>query len=274
MVVGACGLASHDQRVDAVLGDQMLLDRSWRVEEHRLLPGGGPQDIRWFLGWRIGGGGMSGQPRPLAPAVALVDLACSWRQLPLQVLGSNDVGVAHVQGERLLALPAAQASGHRLGLLLIRARRIPHRLLLDSISTLTPVGAGDLPARRCPRTRWSLLTTAHRACRASYWRSSVPGVVTGAGRPIPIRNPCSAGAVRGSFRRPIGSATTLDRLGDGQRAFNRCKAGLRALVEQAIGIWLLPGRCAAGAGCCSGSGVSAGPPARWSASTGSCTGST
>jgi hypothetical protein len=147
---------------------------------------------------------------------------------------------------------------------LIRARRIPHRLLLDSISTLTPVGARGLPARRCPRTRWSLLTTAHRACRASYRRSPVPGVVTGAGRPIPNPQPMLGWG-------PFGES--FDARSAQRRAFNRCKAGLRALVVQAIGIWLLPGRCAAGGGCCSGSGTSAGPPARWSASAGSCTGS-
>jgi hypothetical protein len=62
------------------------------------------------------------------------------------------------------------------------------------------------------------------------------GVVTGVGRPDPqSATHARLGAVRGIFRRSIGSATTLDRLSDGQRAFNRCKAGLRALVEQAIG---------------------------------------
>jgi hypothetical protein len=44
-------------------------------------------------------------------------------------------------------------------------------------------------------------------------------------------------------------------------------------VEQAIGHLVTAGRCAAGAGCCSGSGTFAGLPARWSASAGSCTGS-
>jgi hypothetical protein len=33
---------------------------------------------------------------------------------------------------------------------------------------------------------------------------------------------------------PVGDRRTKDRLTDGQRAFNRCQAGLRALVEQAI----------------------------------------
>ena len=34
---------------------------------------------------------------------------------------------------------------------------------------------------------------------------------------------------------PVGDRSTKDRLSDGQRAFNRVQAGLRALVEQAIG---------------------------------------
>jgi hypothetical protein len=34
---------------------------------------------------------------------------------------------------------------------------------------------------------------------------------------------------------PVGDRRTKDRLSDGQRAFNRCQAGLRALVEQSIG---------------------------------------
>jgi hypothetical protein len=33
---------------------------------------------------------------------------------------------------------------------------------------------------------------------------------------------------------PVGDRRTKDRLSDGQRAFNRCQAGLRALVEQSI----------------------------------------
>jgi hypothetical protein len=33
---------------------------------------------------------------------------------------------------------------------------------------------------------------------------------------------------------PLGDRRTKDRLTDGQRAFNRCQAGLRALVEQTI----------------------------------------
>jgi hypothetical protein len=79
-----------------------------------------------------------------------------------------------------------------------------------------------------------------------------------------IHHPCSAGG-------RSGNRSTLDRLSEGQGAFNRCQADLRAQVEQAIGPLATAGRCAAGAGCCSGFGTSTGPPARWSASAGSCT---
>jgi hypothetical protein len=40
---------------------------------------------------------------------------------------------------------------------------------------------------------------------------------------------------REHWHAPIGVRRTKDRLSDGQRAYNRCQAGLRALVEQAIG---------------------------------------
>jgi hypothetical protein len=65
-------------------------------------------------------------------------------------------------------------------------------------------------------------------------------------------------------RRSIGSATGSGRSTAARRTCGRW-------WSRRSGIWLLPGRCAAGAGCCSGSGTSAGPPARWSASAGSCT---
>ena len=39
---------------------------------------------------------------------------------------------------------------------------------------------------------------------------------------------------RGHWRTPVGDRRTKDRLSEGQRAFNRVQAGLRALVEQAI----------------------------------------
>jgi len=40
---------------------------------------------------------------------------------------------------------------------------------------------------------------------------------------------------RAHWHAPVGDRRTKDRLTDGQRAFNRCQAGLRALVEQSIG---------------------------------------
>jgi hypothetical protein len=40
---------------------------------------------------------------------------------------------------------------------------------------------------------------------------------------------------REHWQAPVGDRRTKDRLTDRQRAFNRCQAGLRALVEQAIG---------------------------------------
>jgi hypothetical protein len=40
--------------------------------------------------------------------------------------------------------------------------------------------------------------------------------------------------LREHWHAPVGDRRTKDRLTDGQRAFNRCQAGLRALVEQTI----------------------------------------
>ena len=40
---------------------------------------------------------------------------------------------------------------------------------------------------------------------------------------------------REHWHAPVGDRRTKDRLSDGQRAFNRCQATLRALLEQAIG---------------------------------------
>jgi len=78
---------------------------------------------------------------------------------------------------------------------------------------------------------------------------------------------------REHWHAPVGDRRTKDRLSDGQRAFNRLQAGLRALVEQSIAHLPTPGRCAAGAGCCTASGTSSGPPARSSASAAGSTGS-
>jgi len=67
---------------------------------------------------------------------------------------------------------------------------------------------------------------------------------------------------REHWHAPIGDRRTKDRLSGGQRAYNRVQAGLRALVEQSSAIWPTPGRCVAGAGCCTASGTSTAPPAR------------
>jgi hypothetical protein len=40
---------------------------------------------------------------------------------------------------------------------------------------------------------------------------------------------------REHWHAPVGDRRTKDRLSDGQHAYNRCQAGLRALVEQSIG---------------------------------------
>jgi hypothetical protein len=40
---------------------------------------------------------------------------------------------------------------------------------------------------------------------------------------------------REHWHTPVGDRRTKDRLSDTQRAYNRCQAGLRALVEQSIG---------------------------------------
>jgi hypothetical protein len=53
--------------------------------------------------------------------------------------------------------------------------------------------------------------------------------------------------LRETWHVPVGDRRTKDRLSAGQRAFNRCQAGLRALVEQAIGHLAKHGRCAASA---------------------------
>ena len=76
---------------------------------------------------------------------------------------------------------------------------------------------------------------------------------------------------REHWHAPVGDRRTKDRLSDAQWAYNRLQAGLRALVEQSIahlaGAWALR----RWRGCCTASGTSSGPPARWCASAGGCT---
>jgi DDE superfamily endonuclease len=74
-------------------------------------------------------------------------------------------------------------------------------------------------------------------------------------------------STREHWHAPVGDRRTKDRLTDGQRAYNRCQAGLRAPVEQSIGH--LANACGA---CCTGSGTSSGPLAHSSAWAGGSTG--
>jgi hypothetical protein len=78
--------------------------------------------------------------------------------------------------------------------------------------------------------------------------------------------------VREHWHAPVGDRRIKDRLSDAQRAFNRLQAGLRALVESRSPTSPTPGRCAAGAGCCTASGMSSAPPRRSSALAAGCTG--
>jgi DDE superfamily endonuclease len=64
---------------------------------------------------------------------------------------------------------------------------------------------------------------------------------------------------RGRWHMPLGDRRTKDQLTQAQQAYNHEQAGLRALVEQAIAIWATRGCCAAGAGCCTGSGRCSAP---------------
>jgi DDE superfamily endonuclease len=78
---------------------------------------------------------------------------------------------------------------------------------------------------------------------------------------------------REHWHAPVGDRRTRDRLSDAQRAYNRLQARLRGWWSRRSPIWQAPGRCAAGAACCTASAMSTAPPARWSASAAGCTGS-
>jgi DDE superfamily endonuclease len=67
---------------------------------------------------------------------------------------------------------------------------------------------------------------------------------------------------RAHWHAPTGDRRTKDQRTTAGRAYNRCQAGLRAWWSSRSGIWPLPGRCAAGAACCTGPGMSSGPPPR------------
>ena len=78
---------------------------------------------------------------------------------------------------------------------------------------------------------------------------------------------------REHWHAPVGDRRTIDRLSDAQRTYNRLQAGLRALVEQSIAHLANAWALRRWRGCCTGSGASSGPPARWSAWAAGCTGS-
>jgi DDE superfamily endonuclease len=66
--------------------------------------------------------------------------------------------------------------------------------------------------------------------------SGLAGVLDAAGvATIPDRGFRGMAKPREHWHAPVGDRRTKDRLSDGQRAYNRLQAGLRALVEQAIG---------------------------------------
>jgi hypothetical protein len=67
---------------------------------------------------------------------------------------------------------------------------------------------------------------------------------------------------REHWHAPVGDRRTKDRLTEGQRAYNRLQAGLRALWSSRSPTWQTPGRCAAGGGRCAESGTSSAPPGR------------
>jgi DDE superfamily endonuclease len=65
--------------------------------------------------------------------------------------------------------------------------------------------------------------------------SGLDGVLDAAGVAVILdRGFRGMATLREHWHTPVGDRRTKDRLGEGQRAFNRVQAGLRALVEQAI----------------------------------------
>jgi hypothetical protein len=67
---------------------------------------------------------------------------------------------------------------------------------------------------------------------------------------------------RQHWHAPVGDRRTKERLTDGQRAYNRLQAGLRALVEQSIGHLANAWSLRRWRGCCTASGMSSAPPER------------
>jgi hypothetical protein len=64
---------------------------------------------------------------------------------------------------------------------------------------------------------------------------------------------------RQHWHAPVGDRRTIDRLTQQQRTYNRLQAGLRALVEQAIGHLANAWALRRWRGCCTASGASSAP---------------
>ena len=155
-----------------------------------------------------------------------------------------------------IASPTARSSGALQGLRerLVGMAATGEAVVVDGLATRVQRPAGG-PASRCcttpsatPTPPGVALSTVHgdllwgrraagRAAAMSrrWWRCQ--GWM-GCWTP-PAWPPSSTGPGHGQGWRalaaPVGRPASKDRLSDGQRAFNRVPAGLRALVEQAIG---------------------------------------
>ena len=70
---------------------------------------------------------------------------------------------------------------------------------------------------------------------------------------------------------PVRDRRTKDRLTGGQRAFTACRRACVRWWSRRSAIWPMPGRCAAGRGCCTASGTSSGPLVRSCAWAAGCT---
>jgi hypothetical protein len=75
---------------------------------------------------------------------------------------------------------------------------------------------------------------------------------------------------REHWHAPVGDRRTIDRLTQGSGPTTACRQGCVRWSSSPSRIWPTRGRCAAGVGCCTGSGTSTGPSARSSASAAGC----
>jgi hypothetical protein len=134
MVMVPPGLADYLQRVDAVLEDQVLLDRVWRVEADRSLPRVIPEDVVEFLRRRVGSVGQRGLAED---GTARGGADSIWRayggNVRCRALARTTSASRRSMAstcERCRRKRAATARGFLSICLLICAFRIPHRLLL------------------------------------------------------------------------------------------------------------------------------------------------